>query len=259
MKQGRILPVALSIAAHLVLVIVLINNVKVSVPQHDTTKTPIKSYIYTPKPTVKQASNEQSPSSKPDVVDEPNERALPIEEQTVLDESLEQATPPVEQTTEVQNDTSREPADIPEQIIAAPKASSNEPLPVVNAEAVSRKVLDAISKLNADLDYKAAEGASFEQFNKNPVSVFNQNRKAVPRSTVPLSKEQEREQNTERLSDQLSIRKTENGTCFIEEDLGDRGMEGLKAVQAFNCGESKFDKSFREHMKKVINKLGKKN
>jgi hypothetical protein len=66
--------------------------------------------------------------------------------------------------------------------------------------------------------------------------------------------EEVHEKNTLKMSDNISITKHDNGTCIIEREqfLGSP-VEG--STSAFACGESKFDKSFREHMRKVQNKI----
>ena len=80
----------------------------------------------------------------------------------------------------------------------------------------------------------------------------------VPHSKKQLTYEQQREKNTTKMSDNISITKYDNGVCTIkrEQFLGSP-VEGSSSV--FACGESKFDKSFREHMKKVNAKLINKN
>ncbi|MGB0897809.1 MAG: hypothetical protein ACPGSN_01065, partial [Psychrobium sp.] len=77
----------------------------------------------------------------------------------------------------------------------------------------------------------------------------------VPYSDIPLTDEEKKEQNTTTYSSNVSITKLEDGKCSIEQDLSNVGMEGHKATSYFSCGETAFDKSFREHMEKVKNKL----
>lgn len=76
----------------------------------------------------------------------------------------------------------------------------------------------------------------------------------VPPSLVKLTPEQARNKNTTKMSNDISITKHEDGTCTIDraQFLGSP-VEGSSSV--FACGERKFDKSFREHMKKVQEKL----
>ena len=69
-----------------------------------------------------------------------------------------------------------------------------------------------------------------------------------------LTPEQVREKNTTKVSSDISIIKNDNGTCIIEREqfLGSP-VEGSTSV--FSCGESKFDRDFREHMKKIQDKI----
>ena len=80
----------------------------------------------------------------------------------------------------------------------------------------------------------------------------------VPHSTVTQSNDEKKKQATLSMSADKSIIKGDDGNCSLVEDLSVVGMEGVTAVSGFSCGETKFDKSFREHMNKVRTKLGKK-
>ena len=90
--------------------------------------------------------------------------------------------------------------------------------------------------------------------NLDPHSVMHGEQIPVPHSNKQLTPEQEREKNTTKMSDDISITKYDNGICIIEREqfLGSP-VEGSSSV--FFCGKSKFDQSFREHMKKVQKKL----
>lgn len=90
-----------------------------------------------------------------------------------------------------------------------------------------------------------------------PPSVFNSNSKPVPHSVPLKDEEKEREKNTKNMGGGITITKGENGVCWIAQDLSVYGLSEGSSIQSFSCGESKFNKSFREHMKKVKNKLGK--
>jgi hypothetical protein len=92
----------------------------------------------------------------------------------------------------------------------------------------------------------------FQQF-RSP-SVMHGEQIPVPHSTKKLSPEQEREKNITKMSDDISITKYDNGLCTIErKQFIGSPVEG--SIAAFACGESKFDKGFRDHMKKVRNKI----
>lgn len=98
-----------------------------------------------------------------------------------------------------------------------------------------------------------AEGVATHQQFRSP-SIMHGAQIPVPHSSQQLTWEQAHEQNTLKMSGDISITKNDNGTCIIEREqfLGSP-VEGSTSV--FSCGESKFDKSFREHMRKVQNKI----
>lgn len=97
--------------------------------------------------------------------------------------------------------------------------------------------------------------SAFEEYSQHrSLSGMHPDPQAVPRSTPKLSTEQEKELKTSHYSSELSITKLDNGSCSMTQDLSNVGMEGIKAVSYFSCGESAFDKAFRKHMKKVSDK-----
>ena len=98
----------------------------------------------------------------------------------------------------------------------------------------------------------AKELAELQQF-RSP-SAMHGAQTAVPHSFAKLTPEQERHKSTIKMSNDISITKNEDGSCTIDREqfLGSP-VEGSSS--SFACGESKFDKSFREHMKKVQEKL----
>ncbi|MCI2284787.1 hypothetical protein L3081_17055 [Colwellia sp. MSW7] len=98
-----------------------------------------------------------------------------------------------------------------------------------------------------------AEGVATHQQFRSP-SIMHGAQIPVPHSSQQLTLEQVHEKNTLKMSGDISITKNDNGTCIIEREqfLGSP-VEGSTSV--FSCGESQFDKSFREHMRKVQNKI----
>ena len=132
--------------------------------------------------------------------------------------------------------------------LTKPKTTTKK---AVQATFSSYKQLD---NLRNSINKKIIEqGVSdFQQF-RSP-SVMHGDQIPVPHSTEQLTPEQEREKRTTRMSDDISITKYDNGICTIEREqfLGSP-VEGSSS--AFACGESKFDKSFREHMQKVRDKI----
>ncbi len=89
-------------------------------------------------------------------------------------------------------------------------------------------------------------------------SVFNPNPKVVPHS-VPVKDEiKARDQNTKNMGSGIAITKGDDGVCEIRQDMSVYGLTEGSSTQYFSCGESKFAKSFREHMQQVNAKLSKK-
>ena len=121
----------------------------------------------------------------------------------------------------------------------------------IQASFSAYKQLDTLrSSINERM--MAKELSELQQF-RSP-SVMHGEQIPVPHSDIQLTPEQEREKRTTKISNDIAITKYDNGICTIEREqfLGSP-VEGSSS--AFSCGESKFDKSFREHMKKVRDKL----
>ena len=121
----------------------------------------------------------------------------------------------------------------------------------IQASFSAYKQLDTLrSSINERM--MAKELSELQQF-RSP-SVMHGEQIPVPHSDIQLTPEQKREKRTTKMSNDISITKYDNGICTIEREqfLGSP-VEGSSS--AFACGESKFDKSFREHMKKVRDKL----
>ena len=145
----------------------------------------------------------------------------------------------------------------------APKGESSaatlppKPKPNTEVKKTVQATFSAYKQLNSlrnsiNKKIMTDELSNLQQF-RSP-SVMHGDQIPVPHSTQQLTTEQEREKNTTRMSDDISITKYDNGLCTIERKqfLGSP-VEGSTA--AFSCGESKFDKGFREHMEKVRDKI----
>ena len=125
---------------------------------------------------------------------------------------------------------------------------------------LSKKTFSAhkqLSKLRSQLNQQIMTQEYSAQSETRSHSAMHLAPKPVPHSVPILSQEQKDKANTTSYSSDTNITKYENGTCMVEQDLSSVGIAGVKSQQYFACGESKFDKSFREHMKKVQAKLGK--
>ena len=133
---------------------------------------------------------------------------------------------------------------------------SPEPIPLPK-----NKKLDSftqLQRLRSQLKNKATLAVDNPYQDAQPPSIFNPTVKAVPHS-VPLKDEEKiREQNTKNMGAGIAITKGEDGLCSVTQDMSAYGLSEGSSTQFFNCGESNFDKSFREHMQAVKAKLGKK-
>jgi len=112
---------------------------------------------------------------------------------------------------------------------------------------------DRLSRLRNKLDKQQREQAFADLTQQRSVSIMDGEQFPVPKTIVPLTREQKYIQNTSK-SHVGSITKNDNGTCTIHrEQIYGSPVEATTSY--FGCGESKFDKSFREHMQKVQAKL----
>lgn len=112
---------------------------------------------------------------------------------------------------------------------------------------------ERLSRLRKKLSNQQRDEAFADLTQQRSISVMDGEPFPVPKAIVPLTREQKYKQNTSE-SHVGSITKNDNGTCTIyrEQILG---SPVLATTSSFACGESKFDKSFREHMQKVQTKL----
>ena len=144
--------------------------------------------------------------------------------------------------------------------ITLPKASNTEPDSPLPLPAPSNKKLDSftqLQRLRSKLNKGSAPTVDNPYQHDQPPSIFNATTKTVPHS-VPLKDEEKvREQNTKNMGAGIAITKGDDGRCSVTQDMSAYGLSEGSSVQFFSCGESKFDKSFREHMKAVKEKLGK--
>jgi len=112
---------------------------------------------------------------------------------------------------------------------------------------------DRLSRLRNKLNNQQRDQAFEELTQQRSVSIMDGEPFPVPKTTVPLTLEQQYEKNTSK-SHVGSITKNDNGTCTIHREQI-LGSPVEATTSSFACGESKFDKSFREHMQKVQAKL----
>ena len=235
------LAILFSVLVHILLAFSLFFIAEKQQPkQVTTTKKAIKSYLYKmpAKPVIVESMVVKEVSEEVKVK---KEIKLEKKPEVLKQENTSQAESKKENNLKV-NEASKASS------LTKPKTTTKK---AVQATFSSYKQLD---NLRNSINKKIIEqGVSdFQQF-RSP-SVMHGAQIPVPHSTEQLTPEQEREKRTTRMSDDISITKYDNGICTIEREqfLGSP-VEGSSS--AFACGESKFDKSFREHMKKVSDKI----
>ncbi len=131
------------------------------------------------------------------------------------------------------------------------KTVKDKKSPVINATFSAHSQLN---KLQATIQKQMIEQDFQQRQQHQSASIMHAQQAPVNHSVTHLTLEQEKEKNTKRMSDNISITKNDNGTCTINREQF-LGSPVPGSSSSFFCGESKFDKSFREHMKKVQDKL----
>lgn len=241
MKIGRHKSFLYSLLLHLLLLFALVYFSQKSAPL-EATKKPrkaIKSYIYQP-PKAKPVEQKTAPETIVAVKEpEPIKKVVPLEK--VEKKVVAQATN--EKVTTPKNVIKKQPVEI--ETKQATKATFS---PYAQLNKLKAKIAYDIARQDIPSYRKATSG-----------SPLHGESAIAPESTITETIDAKRARTTQRYSDRLSITKNDNGTCTIVEDLSAVGIEGVKAVSGFNCGESKDKKAFREHMEGVLKKLGKAN
>jgi len=201
---------------------------KVPDKQAPIKKTPVKKIIAETKPLQKSETKKTAPQKK--VINKIITKTLP---KTITNPIT--TSPPAQVTNAVKSDT----------------VTNTNKVPSTSRGTFSS--YDRLSRLRKQLNNQQRDQAFAELTQKRSASSMDAAPFPVPKTLVPLTEEQKYKLNTSK-SHVGSITKNDNGTCTIhrEQILG-------SPVQAttsyFACGESKFDKSFREHMQKVQAKL----
>lgn len=235
-QQRHYLSIVISVLAHLLLVALLLyfaqeKQIKLAAPVDKA----IKSYLYhAPKKKLEQKPTIETEKAKssPQVIEPNSVKAITTELKKVAGNQQEKpkklSLPSV--------DTAQNKAIIHQSKQA--KFSAYKQLNRLRNRIADKVMTEELTKL--------------QQF-RSP-SIMHAQQATVPHSKATLSPEQVRRKNTVKMSNDIAITKHDNGTCTIERSqfLGSP-VEGSSSV--FACGESKFDKNFRQHMKKVQKKL----
>lgn len=281
--NGRFTAVVFSLVIHLVILLVLgltpPSSLKTKADNKKVIKKPIiKSFLYKPAPIIQQPiiENVVNPAAKKNQTLE----KLPVEfnkklkkddvplpllnsDKNIIKPELLKPEPANTKLKKVTEKTLADAIEVEQPSeTASGKQLASKQLPFKQSSPTKSKyssfnLLDQLKQLQNELDEKSIEQAvaEFRQFRS--ASVMTGKQIPVPHSVPLKNAEREREKNTTNYADGVSIVKHIDGKCSVETDLGSVGIEGVTSIQYFSCGESKFDKSFRHHMKKVLGKLGK--
>lgn len=251
MKNGIFTAVAISICLHILIIILVTlvspNPLKAKKPVSD--KRTIKSFLYqTPKAIAKrpkvaavEPKTTQSPATK-------IEQHQANEVKTIKEEIVT----PTEEGTKVERTEKHNNLNNP---ITDSKIEKHSPK--VSEQAKTTDSYSRLQRLRSQLNQQAQTYSNYNT-NRGSPSVFNPSPQTVPHSVPVKDLEQERKLNTKNMGSGIAIAKGDDGTCSITQDMSVYGLNEGSSTQHFSCGESKFDKSFRKHMEKVREKMGKK-
>lgn len=259
MLKGTYTSIAFSIAIHgfIFLVIILTHSTPLRISNNIVHPVAIKSFIYyAPKDTksAKQTTeNKQKTTTIPNLIENivnenANETRVAIKKQIATEKQ------PVRQAN-----TNKIVKHKLGTIKATANTTAKSPHPSkLNPTAVEK--LDSFSQLQ-NMRHKLNSQAMRSSINPysryQPPSIFNRNVKSVPHSVPVKDVDKERKKNTHNLGTGIAITKGNNGHCSITQDMSVYGLSEGSSTQFFNCGETIFDKNFREHMQNVKAKLGK--
>ncbi len=265
MRKGTYTAILFSLVVHgiIILLIFITHSHKEKSIKKINKNPPIKSFLYyAPNLTTAQANqNEQKPIEKPKRIeaDHNKQEVLiteePITNKPVIDLADKNTVTPLNKTIKKSLISSTIT-----HTITLPKASNAVPDSPLPLPAPSNKKLDSftqLQRLRSKLNNGSAPTVDNPYQHDQPPSIFNATTKTVPHSAPLKDEEKEREKNTKNMGAGIAITKGDDGRCSVTQDMSAYGLSEGSSVQFFSCGESKFDKSFREHMKAVKEKLGK--
>lgn len=139
------------------------------------------------------------------------------------------------------------------------KPTEKKPVPQLpgSTSSVTKKkahsLHNSLARLRNNINQQLADDAFKEHNQVRSASVMHADQIPVPHSEIKLTEEEKYKKNTKSTHAE-SITKNDDGTCtIVREQILGSPVEA--SVSGFSCGESKFDKSFREHMEKVNKKF----
>jgi len=252
--KGTFTAIIFSLVIHglILLVIVLMQSNKPKIVKANIKNSTIKSYLYYASKVANTELNKvgesgeekrsRSSAEKRNQENVPKIAPKPESDSPLMDKRMSMPSITADQTMALANDATIYP----------------QPTPEPTPNPVNRKLdsFTQLQRLRSKLNNRAAIITNSPYQGYQPPSVFNKNAKSVPHSVPLKDEEKERRINTKNMGSGIAITKGDDGRCSISQDLSLYGLREGSSRQYFNCGESKFDQSFREHMKKVKAKFG---
>jgi hypothetical protein len=224
---------------------------------------PIKSFIYyAPKlaePVATVTDEPRVETTPPAIIEtkkspEKKHQEQPKEQQNLFDKDAEKATKLATDSSKLNHSTETVITTLPAE---KKPAFSSQPPPLPKPMKRKLDSFTQLQNLRSKLNQRAINNADNPYRNYQAPSAFNTENKSVPHSVPLKDEEKERKKRTKNMGAGIAITKGEDGRCSITQDLSVYGLSEGSSTQFFACGESKFDQSFRAHMKKVKAKIGK--
>lgn len=243
----------LSVILHCALLWAISGTIDYQVTENPSNKLPINSYIYTPpkvtpiekpipkKPELLDAEQEQIGEKKGELVEEVEEKVKQVEpiEDFEINE-VQQTKNTKETATEIASETVKQEESV------KPK------------KPIAYSTLEQLKLRNKALDRELFDSVLRESNNPNTGSALHGTPQVVPHSKKQLTESEKETMQTQQLSGDMSIRNTGDGRCSITRDLSTiTGLDGEVVTEHFNCGLTKMERAFKEHMKKVKERRGK--
>lgn len=113
-----------------------------------------------------------------------------------------------------------------------------------------------LSRLKDKISQQITDQAMYNYSKPNTGSVMHGKPTFVPHSFVEDANKKAIASTSSQVGNGFSIKKDDNGTCTLTEDLSNIGLQGIM-TSGFKCGLTKDEKYFKNHMKNVLKKLGK--
>jgi len=267
--NGHYTAVFISTAIHITLLIALIYlSTDIKIPVEKPISEPaIKSYIYKPpvQPLLKVIEANEKKEETMGVTEKPKTAKPITSAQKLTEKKIEKAAEQSDENNIILETTKNKVKPDKEEEKKAQALSPSPSLPVLPSLAIKpQKPVSAgfqkrfsaqeqLSRLRRSINSNVIKGAYKQHTQARSVSDMDGAPIPVPHSVKKLTAEQRYKSNTS-TTGHNKITKHDNGTCTIHREQM-LGSPIEATTSGFACGESKFDKNFRQHMKKVRDKV----